>query len=222
MDAKLLAATRRVMRKLYKIDRPSCLVYMRADRFLVRATALFGHLAKAGAGPVRVLPHDADPRQIGEAVLGALAAYELHPDAPPSPPKDNLRPLLKAAGVKSVKGLDHAAAVSVERVGKRVAVVPLVWQDGGGHARADTGETLCAARPDSLGEVVRRLLVEQANVDRYHRAEYGKHRPETEAERRAVAGVTTPGRPASGTTAAAGRRARGARTSAGRRTPKSM
>ena len=86
MDPKVLAITTRVMRKVWKVDRPACNVYLRPDRILVQPLGLYGQMAKAPTGgPVRVLPRDADARQVGEAALAALAAFELHPDAPPSP-----------------------------------------------------------------------------------------------------------------------------------------
>jgi hypothetical protein len=179
-DPRLLKA----LRTLTGLGRPACRVYGRKDCFLIEPMGLFSHAYLMPAGPVVRLDRDAPVEEVGQAALSALATYREFPDRPP-PDNAKADPLLKAAGVKSHRGFTLGSAMlSVERVGKRIAIVPYNSETSGTQMRHEPSQALCSPQAKPVGERILRLMERQARHNRDLRKDEREHRDEIEADNR--------------------------------------
>jgi hypothetical protein len=166
----------KVLRKLNGLGRPACRVYGRNDCFLIRPMAVFGHVHLVHVGPVTRLDRDASAEAVGDAALSALAAYAEFPDRPP-PDDTGIDPLLKAAGVKSSRGFTLGSAMlSVERAGKRIAIVPYNSESFGAQIRREPSQASCSPQAKSVGERIKSLMERQERHNHELRKNEREHR----------------------------------------------
>ncbi len=154
----------KVIQKMNALGRPACRVYGRKDVYLIQGMALFSQVYLMHVGPVTRLDRDASVEEVGETALSALAAYAEFPSRPP--PEDMMASLLKAAGVNSPRGFTLGTAMlSVERAGKRVAIVPYKSETFGAQIRLGH-QVLCSPQAKAVGA---RIKDEMERSERYNR-----------------------------------------------------
>ena len=133
---------------------PSVAVYVTADTIFVISQQITDY-GRVSIEPMLKLDRTASHREIGDAVLTCMAAFE---DVEGAPDPDHLQGLLDFVGAKSWTPFARRAVnVSVEDTPKNRVSLAVARASGRGAYAYGESQT-CARDPEAIGELLMRLV----------------------------------------------------------------